>query len=273
MKCGRSMRNFLGVLCGVGLLWPAQALAQVPLFGNKNSEQVQRLQAAALVPLDRLAPAYRDRVSQVLAKPTIYTRGAQESFEADPDLYHWLLNNPDRAVVAWKRLGAKCVDIQRRGPNQFGWSDTQGSEVVWTAIHVGPNVHVWFAEGQVKPGPLFPLVPVQCVAIIRHGILKQNEDGATMQHQADVFAYSDSKTAALVTRMLGPSVPRLAKQGVGQLQMFFGALAWYCHEHPDRVDKLLRPEPKPVNRPDTSFDPTGMIFPQGFQIQTPMSQK
>jgi hypothetical protein len=270
MKCGRFARITLSALAGMALLWPGPASAQLLLFGNKNNEQAQRMQAAALVPLDSLPPAYRDKVSQVVGKPTVYTKGAQETFEAQPELYRWLLDNPDRAVVAWKRLGAKCVDIQRRGPNQFGWSDTQGSEVVWTAIHTGPNLHVWFAEGQVKPGVLFPMVPVQCVAMIRHGIVKQDEDGATIQHQADVFAYSDSKTAAVVTRMLGPSVPRLAKQGVGQLQMFFGALAWYCHEHPDRADKLLRPDPKPVKRSDTSFDPTGMILPQGFQMQAPL---
>ena len=50
---------------------------------------------------------------------------------------------------------------------------------------------------------------------------------------------TDSKVAALAARMLGVSAPRVAEQYVGQLQTFFGALAWYLSEHPDRVSELL----------------------------------
>jgi hypothetical protein len=274
MKCRRIAGCLLGLVAGCMILEAGlpQVWALPQLFGSKKNEPGEQQQAAALVPMDLIPTAHRGKVSQVLARPTIYTRGPLETFECRPELYRWFLDNPDRTAVAWRRLGAKCLDIERRGKNLFGWTDAQGSDVTWTALHSGPNVRVWFAEGQVKPGTLFPMVPVQCVVVLRHSILKQEKDGALMQHQADVFAFTDSKTATVVTRMLGPSVPKMARQGAGQLQMFFGAMAWYCHENPDRVEVLLRPDKKPAHpdRPAASFNPTGMIYPAGFSGNAPV---
>ncbi len=258
MKC----RRLVGCLClgFATIIWPASAHAQVlgGLFGKK-AEPSEQVQAAAAVPLEQIPPAFRDKVSQVLARPTLYSRGPQENFECRPDLYRWMLDHPDRTVLAWKRLGAKCVDIEVRGNGWFGWSDGQGSDIAWVALHSTPSLRIWYAEGTVKPGALFPQVPVQCVVVLRHDILSQNADGAMLQQQADVFAYTDSKTASLVTRMLGPSVPRMAKQGVGQLQMFFGAMAWYCQQHPDRTESLLRPETQPKTQSQSPYNPINQI--------------
>ncbi len=242
----------------------ARAGGLTGLFGGRKAEQVEQAQAASLVPLAQIPPAYRDKVNQVLSRPTLYAKGPLESFEARADLYRWFLDNPDRAVAAWRRLGAKCLDIENRGRGFYGWADAQGSDIVWTAVHTGTNLRIWYAEGKVKPGTIFPVVPVQCVVILRHGPANQDKDSALMQHQADIFAYTDSKTAAVVMRMLGPSVPRMAKQGVGQLQMFYGALSWYCYEHPDRVESLLRPQAQPstpATRLETPFNPTSLIQP------------
>jgi hypothetical protein len=68
----------------------------------------------------------------------------------------------------------------------------------------------------------------------------QDEAGRTLvQHRTDMFLYTDSKTAALVARLMGPSAPRMAEQCAGQIEMFFSALAWYLDQHPARAETLL----------------------------------
>jgi hypothetical protein len=54
---------------------------------------------------------------------------------------------------------------------------------------------------------------------------------------------TDSKTAALLAQILGPSAPYLAEQGLGQVQMFFSALVWYLGQHPERAARLLAAAP------------------------------
>jgi hypothetical protein len=154
-------------------------------------------------------------------------------------LYYWFLNHPDRAVTAWRRLGAVCLNITDRGGGRFGWADDQGNDLWWEAVYDGPGVRVWYAQGKVKPSAVLPPVPVRAVVVLRHSRLREQDGGTLMFQQADVFAQTDSRTAALATRLMGPSAPRMAEQGVAQMQLFFSALAWYCQRHPERTAALL----------------------------------
>jgi len=192
------------------------------------------------LPLDQLAAKHRDMVKHVLVKPAFSARGPSETFFCKPEHYRWLLDHPDRAVKAWRRLGAKCVAITCQGDQLFGWADDQGSEVAWEAVHRGAELRIWYAEGKVRPGPLMPLVPVKALVVIRHKELKDENGAAMVQHQADLFVQTDSKTATMVARMLGPTSHRVAEQGLGQLQLFFSGLSWYLDRHPEHEDVLLR---------------------------------
>jgi hypothetical protein len=179
----------------------------------------------------------------MLVKPTVQAKGPLEVFACTPEQYYWLLDNPDRAVHAWRRLGAKCVTIERRGPSKFGYVDGTGSDVTWETIYQAPGVHIWFAEGKVKPSPVLPLVPVKALVILRYSEGKTPEGLVVVRHQSEMAIHTDSKAAAAVTKMMGNSAPKLAEQGLGQLQMFFSALSSFLDRHPELVDTIFR-EPK-----------------------------
>jgi hypothetical protein len=206
------------------------------LFRHRQSDSQQ---AAAGVPLDGLPAGLREHVQHVLDRPTLFTHGPAEVFTCCPALYHWLLEHPDQAVALWRRLGAHCTDIQNRGGGVFGWSDGQGSEVRWWTIHRGPEMRVWYAEGSARAAGVLPLVPVRAVVVLRHAEGRSPSGRTLVQHQVDLFLQTDSRTAALVTRLMGPSAPRMAEQGAGQVEMFFSALAWYLDQHPAKAEEIL----------------------------------
>jgi hypothetical protein len=229
----------LGVLAGIVWLNGASATAQTGAAGKATADKTEQLKSAKAVPVDELPAKFRDGVRLCLDKPILFTRGPAEAFASRPDLYYWFLDHPDRAVIAWQRLGAKCVGINERGPGRFGWSDDQGSDLVWETVQRTPNLRVWYAEGKVRPAPLLPLVPVKAVVILRH-VESQNAHGDTiLHHQADMFLHTDSGAAALATKLLGATAPKFAEQCLGQLQLFFSGLSWYLTKHPERTEKLL----------------------------------
>jgi hypothetical protein len=194
----------------------------------------------AKLPLDEMEEAHKTLARSVLDRPTLSARGPAETFVCRPEQYYFFLDHPDRAVTAWRRLGAKCISITPRGDGQFGWSDDNGSDLVWQTLHRGPGMRVWFAEGKVRAAPVMPPVPIKALLVLHHGEAK-NADGATViEHHADVFLQTDSKTAAAFTKMMGQSAPKLAEQGLGQLQLFFSGLSWYLQRHPEQADALLK---------------------------------
>jgi hypothetical protein len=211
------------------------------LFFHSKSDPWQKVQDAALLPLEQVPSERREAVRRTMERPTLFASGPAETFVCRPELYEWLLDHPDRGVVAWRRLGAVCLNIVVRGPGRFGWTDEQGNDMWWETIYKSAEVRVWYAEGKVRPSPVLPLVSVRAVVVLRQSRLREQAGGTMMFHQADVFVQTDSKAVALATRLMGPSAPHMAEQGIGQMQTFFSALAWYCQRHPDRAEHLLAP--------------------------------
>lgn len=229
----------LAGLLAAGLL----IAAAVPAQAGPTILASARLPSADAVPLGHLPPSVRAEVRGVLEKPTLAAQGPPEVFLCKPEQYYWFLDHPDRAVTAWRRLGAKCVSIIDQGNGLFSWSDDAGSLVTWTTVYHDGDKRVWYAWGKVRAAPLLPLVPVRVVLVLHHRERPAANGGALIQHHCDLFVHTDSRTASLATKMLGGSAPRLAEQGLGQLQTFFSALAHYLERNPRSAAALLRDEP------------------------------
>ncbi|HEY1380149.1 MAG TPA: hypothetical protein VGF55_25325 [Gemmataceae bacterium] len=234
----------LGVLAG--LVWAGTAPAQPPTVAPAEYAVTQprmRLFAPtrprlAPVPLDVLPANLRDPIARVVRDPTLSAHGPAEEFVAGP--YDWLLDHPDRVATAWRRLGVPCVGITNKGDGRFLWSDGEGSDIAWVTAYSGPSMRIWYAEGQAKASTSLPVVPVRAVAVLRHTRRSDASGQVLVTHEVDVYLQTDSRAAALVTRLLGPAAPRMAEQGASQLLMFFSAMAKYLDEHPDQVPTLLR---------------------------------
>lgn len=216
--------------------------------GTALAPSLVDLQAAiSRVPFAKLSPAVQERVRPVLEQPTLFARGPMELFAGSEELYAWLLDHPDLGARAWQRLGAKSLEIACKGAEGFAWTDGQGSEVRWVTVHAETGSRIWLAEGKYKPGPLLGAVPVRAVVVLRHGTGSDGAGRPMLWHQADIFFQTDSATAALVARLLGPAAPRLAEQYLGQMEIFFSALTWYASRHPERLEFLgLQGAPQPV---------------------------
>jgi hypothetical protein len=191
------------------------------------------------VALADMPAATREALTKVMKDPTLTTVSPPEEFVAHPDMYQWLLDHPDRAAAAWRKLGVAAVEIKPLKDGRFCWKDENGSELVWQNVAQGPTGRVWYAEGRVKPGAVLPTVPVTAVAILSHSDKQRPTGDATIKQQLEVFLHTDSKTAALVTKAFGESAPKMAQQGTEQLLMFFSGIAKYAHDRPEKARGLL----------------------------------
>ncbi len=200
---------------------------------------VQQGFAPAPVPLDELSPPLRDRVRVVMERPTLSSRGPLEAFRCRPSIYYWLLDHPDVAMRLWRGLGAKCSEIHALGEGNFAWRDAQNGEVHWQTIIRNGHQRVWYAEGRVKAGPMFPSVSLRAVVVLNHQEGSDSKGKPAVRHQMDMILHTDSRAISLATRLFGASAPRLAEEYVAQMEMFFGALAWYLSEHPDKAAALF----------------------------------
>lgn len=188
-----------------------------------------------------LPPGMRDTVAKVTQQPTLSAHAGTEEFVTRVELYRWLLDHPAQVSKAWRRLGIVCTEITDQGNGLSAWRDANGSQLTWRPVWQGPEGRIWYAEGQAKPGPLLPSVPVKAVAVLQHTLAEGgDETGRTVvRHQVDIFLQTDSKAAGLVAKMLGSAAPRMAESGAGQLLLFFSLMARHLDRHPEQAETLF----------------------------------
>jgi len=195
---------------------------------------------APRLPVEALAPAVRDKVQAVLDKPTLSAKSVAETFNTDHAFYRYLLDHPDHAVKLWHKLGAKVSDMDPQGGDVYLWKDGQGSEVTWQIVHREKGLHVWYAEGKVKPGVLFAAHPFRAVAMLQYTEGVDYGGLPAVRHQVHFHVRCESRAITLAARVMGASAPHLAEQYLGQLQMFYGGLAWYVYQDAERAKKLFQ---------------------------------
>ncbi len=204
-----------------------------------GGEPVKAKKLPLPVALEDLPSSTRTALNKVMKSPTVTAICPAEEFVAHPDTYQWLLDHPDRTAAAWRKLGVDAVQIKMTKDGRFCWKDESGSELVWQNVAQGPTGRIWYAEGKVKPGLLLPTIPVQAVAVLAHSERARRSGDFVIRHQIQIYLHTDSKTASLVTRMLGDNIPKMAEQGSEQLLMFFSGIAKYAHDKPEKARVVL----------------------------------
>lgn len=192
------------------------------------------------IPLEQIPFELRERVQSVMERPALTSRALPEAFQCESHVYRWLLDHPDLTVKLWKQVGARVQDIKDRGDGVYVWKDDHGSEVFWHSALKAAGLHMWYAEGKVKPSSLLPLTNFRAVAVLSYREGKDTTGKPAVEHQVHFLLRCDSKTVALAARILGASMPRMAEQYLGQLQMFYGGMAWYLFQDDERARKMYR---------------------------------
>lgn len=218
-------------------------LGLVPLTGWAESRPRPSVEATPEF-LAAIPPQFRAAVTAIVAKPTLVARSEEVPFLARPADYDFLTAHPDRASLAWRRLGIPCVPIRSGAEGSFIWSDAAGNQVTWRAVARFNDGVVWLAGGQIKPGAVLPAVPVQAVAVLRcpRTLLAGDPGMATFEPAATIFLQTDSRAASAFLRIAGPAAPRLAEQGAEQMLLFFSGPARFIRQNPERVAELFAPD-------------------------------
>lgn len=216
------------------------------------------------IPLEQMTPQAQRLVLAVLQQPTLTAHGPTEAFLCRPALYYWLVDHPDQAAHIWLGLGAKCAGIESLGEGHFRWHDAQMGEMRWDTVLRTPHQCIWYAYGKVRPGPLLPYVIARGVVVLSFVEGADTQGHPAVRHQMELVLQANSHAIALATRLFGASVPHMTEQYVGQMETFFGALAWYLSKHPEKAPGLLGQTPAPQSpEAPAGSEPPGLLAPGG----------
>ena len=216
---GLQTAALLGImLCGTSAVH-AEVVAQA------TATRAARASATRSIPLDQLDPEMREKISAIVSKPTIFRRLPIQVIDCDPNLYSFLLENPEVVVNIWEVMGISKVTLKRTGPDTFSASDGAGTLGNLTFCYSDHDTQVIYAEGSYE-GPMFarPL-KARCVLVLKSAYRRETNDRFYVTTRLDAFIHIENVGFDLLARSFQPLITKSADYNLAETAAFVSTVS------------------------------------------------
>lgn len=195
--------------CGTLALRPQTAAAEARADEADTSDRA-RDQALSVLPLDQLTAESRRKIMAVCESPSIYRRLPQKTIDCDPELYRFLIRNPEVVVNIWQLMGVVNMVAERIGPYAWKGDDSTGTRCEAELIYGTDNLHVLYCDGYYEGSLLKRKTTGRCVLILQSGYGQDTARRPLVGSRLDVFLQLDNVGADLIARTFSPWVGKVA---------------------------------------------------------------
>lgn len=194
--------------------------------------------SVAEAPLEKLQPEQRQKAAAVLKGLGLYRRLPTISFEADPNVYAYFLNNPDVAVATWKAMGISKFVLQQDESGVYSADAGDGSRGTVEVFYSTPKDTLIYCEGAFK-SPLLPK-PIVANSLMRLQVkFEKQADGRLLAtHYGDVFVELPSQTVETVAKLISPVSNSIADRNFKQLTFYAHMMSVAMARQPGWVEAL-----------------------------------
>jgi len=175
---------------------------------------------AQVVPLDKIAPAQRESVAEVIRDHTLHRQGAPETFPCNSRIYLCLLNEPAITLGLWQDLAASPVRLRQVGPDRYEGEDGAGSSAVWEFVYRSPKLHVLACNFNYVTPRGNAKLDARIVLVVRSGFYKEVNGDPWVQHDVEAFVKVDSKGWKAVARTVRPIIEKYLEDQVREAGYF-----------------------------------------------------
>ena len=188
---------------------------------------------AQVVPLDKIAPIYRESVSEVIRDHTFHRKGAAETFPCNPKIYLALLNEPAVTLGLWQDLSTSPVRLKPIGPNKYEGNDGAGAAAVWDYVYRSPKLHVLYCDLNYTTPRGNAKLDARLVLVVHSGFYKEVNGEHWVQHDVEAFVKVDSKGWKVVARTVRPVIEKLLEEQVREAGYFVSLMGRLVGMYPN----------------------------------------
>lgn len=231
------MLRFAVLLAAAVMSGPPSSHAQGPL-PPAHAGADSRADVLAAIPMARLTPAARQRITNVTSHPTLYRHLTQQTIQCDPDLLLCVVRHPEVLVGIWELMEITQVKTKRIGPYQLQAVDGSGTHCTVDLVYGDASTHVYVADGYYD-GKLAPgTVHGKGVFVLRTRYRSDASGNPVVEGTLDCFVQVDSVAADLVVRTFGPLIGRTADNNFAETARFLDQLGLSAQSNPAGLEDL-----------------------------------
>jgi hypothetical protein len=225
--------------CAIGFA-ATYALAALPASAATpgTSSRAAKEEAVAEIPFDRIKADVRGKLLDVLEKPSLYRRLPDKTIACDPDMYLFLVRNPEVVVNIWELMGVTNVKLKRVGEYTFECADGAGTVGTVELVYGTHDLHVLYAEATYEGALTGRKLNGRGVMLLRSEYKKDKEERVLVQNSLDVFIQIDQTGAELVAKTLQPLVGKAADINFQESATFVGRVSQAAESNAAGMQRL-----------------------------------
>ena len=217
---------------------PPRRTRAKPAPNKADTSSAARADAIKLLPLDRLSPEARRKVSAVVDKASVFRRSPIHTGACDPEMYLFLVRHPEVLVNIWEVMGISNVALKRTGEVTFQASDGAGTLCDVEFLFGDSQTHLIYAEGSYD-GPLF-IKPVRakCVLVVRSGYVRGKDGQVHVTSRLDTFIKIDNRAIELLAKTFQPMVGKTSDTNFKEMAAFVARVSRTAERNPAGMKRL-----------------------------------
>ena len=203
-----------------------------------STSREARADAVKSIPMKHLDPERRHAISGVVNKPTIFRRLPVQVIDCNPELYQFLVRNPEVVVGIWDVMGISNIAMQRRDDSSYVANDGAGTTGTVQFVHSTDDTHIIYSEG-LYDGPMFPRpIRGRCVMVLKSGFVRETNGRHYVTSRIDTFIQLDNTGLELLAKTFQPLVGRLADYNFAETAGFLASLSRTAEVNGPGVQRL-----------------------------------
>lgn len=193
----------------------------------------QAIEAAQVLPIDKIAPEQRAAVAEVVRDHTFHRRGAPETFPCNPRIYLSLLNEPALTLALWQDLSTSPVRLQQVAPNRYQGTDGAGASATWEFVLRSPKLHVLMCHLEYVSPRGAARLEARIVLIVHSGYYREVNGEHWVQHDVEAYVKVDSRGWKAVARTLRPVIEKLLEDQIREAGWFVSLMGRLVAMYPN----------------------------------------
>ncbi len=197
-----------------------------------QSSRAIRDDAIAALPMSRLTPSAKARINAIVERPTLYRHLPTQSIDCDPELFLFIVRQPEVMVGIWEEMGLTQVQTERLDAYRLRARDGSGTTCTIDLIYGDRSTHVYVADGFYDGKLVANQLNGKGVFVLRTRSHVQADGSTLFDGTLDCFLQLENLGADLIARTLGPLIGKTADNNFAETAKFINQIGLTARENP-----------------------------------------
>lgn len=236
-----AIRLLVGVVVVLGFPWgfPGPAGAAPPVSPlEPNTSNAARRDAIRSIPFDKLSAVDRAKVKSVLSNVSVFRRLPTKVIDCDPDMYLFLVRQPDVVVNIWELFKMSRLQFRQTGNRRFHIVEPGGTTASVEFLYRSHDLQIVYGEGFYNGPPLIRPVKGRGVLVLKSGYVRETNDRYYVTSRMDCFLSVEPVGAEFVTKTVSPFVGKTVDANFALTLAFVGSLSRTAEVNSHGVQRL-----------------------------------